>query len=57
MTTAAALRRITNAPQDAPTAKQREHDSRLAQPQAPALTQDQLLDLLDFTAAKHLSNL
>lgn len=56
MTNATALRRKT-APQDAPIAKPREHDSRAAQPQAPALTQDQLLDLLEFSAAKHLSSL
>ena len=57
MTTAAALRRTTSAPQDAPTAKQPDYDSRLAQPQTPVLTQDQLLDLLEFSAAKHLSSL
>jgi hypothetical protein len=57
MTTATALRRKTGAPQEAPSAKPREHDARAAQPLTPALTQDQLLDLLDFTAPKHLGSL
>jgi hypothetical protein len=55
--TAAKLRERPNeASRQVTTAPQREYDALAARlaAQEPVLTRDQLLDLLDFTATKHL---